>query len=59
MPVTITLNPDWAERWRVPAPARRLSVPPWALASHANASEHPDHPETCLRSRFRLGPGWQ
>lgn len=46
MPVTITLNPDLAERLRVQAEARHLSVQQWALAILANVSERPNHPET-------------
>ena len=53
MSVTITLADPLAERLRVQAQARNLSVQQWAFAILANASEHPDHPEswTDLNSR--------
>jgi len=65
MPVTITLNPDLAERLRAQARARHLSVQQWALVILANASERPDHPETwtelnarrlaLIRQRYEAG----
>jgi hypothetical protein len=48
MSITITLDQDLARRLRSQAKARNLSVQEWALTILANASEHPDAPETWL-----------
>jgi plasmid stability protein len=65
MSLTITVDHDLAERLRVQAGARRLSVEQWALAILANASERPHSPETwtelnarrlaLIRKRYGVG----